>query len=431
MKVLVVSHLYPSPGHERHLFVEDQVRALRALGVELRVLSPTGYAPRPLWVNARLRRRGTTPSRAVREGVLVEYPRVPVIPRSLFFSRSGDLSYLALRRRLPSLRGAGVDLVHAHQAMPDGATARRLAADLGVPYVVTVHGRDAYHHLKQSGAVGRVTREVLHGAAAVMAVSSAVAAHLAPFVPPQRLHIVPNGIVAEPASPGALARQAGYLPTVPLVLSVGYLIERKGHMTVLEALTRLKGHVQPHYAIVGEGPLRRPLERAAARLGLTGQVHFLGRLPHDDVLGLMARADLFVLPSWDEAFGLVYAEAMAQGTPVAGCRGEGLEDFVEDAVSGYLVPARDAEALAEVIARVIEDPATAGRAGEAGRAAVADLTWARNAERQRAIYDQVLAGRHAVAQHDSPGAPGSPESPGPAKRPRSPEGPPPHDRRER
>ncbi len=64
----------------------------------------------------------------------------------------------------------------------------------------------------------------------------------------------------------------------------------------------------------------------------------------------MARAQLFALPSWDEAFGLVYTEAMAQGTPVVAGRGEGPEDFIEDGVSGYLVPVRDPEALAGIIA---------------------------------------------------------------------------------
>jgi glycosyltransferase involved in cell wall biosynthesis len=101
---------------------------------------------------------------------------------------------------------------------------------------------------------------------------------------------------------------------------------------------------------------------------------------------MMSRADLFVLTSWDEAFGLVYTEAMAQGTPVIACRGEGPADFVEDGVSGFLVPPRDPAALARVIGRVLDDPDGARRVGEAGRGAVADLTWAGNAARQIEIY---------------------------------------------
>ena len=109
----------------------------------------------------------------------------------------------------------------------------------------------------------------------------------------------------------------------------------------------------------------------------------------------MARADLFVLPSWDEAFGLVYTEAMTQGTPVVACRGEGPEDFVDDGVSGYLVPARDAARWRTSLAAALERPGAAAAVGEAGRAAAAALTWERNARRTLAVYEQALAHRAA------------------------------------
>jgi glycosyltransferase involved in cell wall biosynthesis len=111
----------------------------------------------------------------------------------------------------------------------------------------------------------------------------------------------------------------------------------------------------------------------------------------------MARADAFVLPSAPEGFGLVYAEAMAQGTPVIACRGEGPDDFVEDGVSGLLVPPHDAGAVARAIALLLDDRATAARLVQAGHAAVAALTWQRNAERQLEIYERLPAGRPAAS----------------------------------
>jgi teichuronic acid biosynthesis glycosyltransferase TuaC len=410
MKVLVVSHLYPSPGHDRHLFVHEQVKALAALGVDMHVLSPTGYAPRPLWrLDPRLRRRGTTPRRAERDGIVADYPRVVVLPRRLLYPRIGEIFDLTLRRRVPELRAAGYDLVHAHQALPDGAAAARLAAALGVPYVVTVHGADVYQHLRGGGGTAAAAAEVLRGAAAVMGVSSSVTRLLEPVVSGPRVHVVHNGTLGagEPVEP------ADFLPGEPLVLSVGYLIERKGHAVVLEALARLARERggsaavgdaasdasgtagerrPPHYAIVGEGPLRESLEAKAAELGLAQRVHFLGRRPHAEVLALMARADVFALPSWDEAFGLVYTEAMTQATPTVACSGEGPEDFIDDGVSGFLVPARDAAALAAAFARVFDDPGAAAAVGAAGRAAAAGLTWVRNAAAQKAIYEAVLGG---------------------------------------
>jgi glycosyltransferase involved in cell wall biosynthesis len=388
VKVLVVSHLYPSPGVERHLFVHEQILALTGLGVEARVLSPTPWVPRLIGRNERLRRRRDRPQKAVRDGVAAEYPRVLQPPRRLLFDRVGDLAYHKVRR-LPSLRAGGYDLLHAHQALPDGALARRLAADLGLPYVVTVHGADVYQHFRMGGAVERRARDVLAGAAAVMANSSAVARLLDGVVASEKLTVVLNGTtglggVVEPAD--------DYLRGEPLVLTVGYLIERKGIRDLIAALGRLRreGRIV-HLVVAGDGPLRGSLEEQALQESVAESVHFLGRVPHARVLALMARAELVALPSWDEAFGLVYTEAMAQGTPVVAGRGEGPEDFIVDGESGYLVPVRSPEALAGIIAEVLDDPAKAAVIGEAGRAAALELSWERNARLTLDVYKKVLA----------------------------------------
>ena len=391
MKVLVVSHLYPSPGVERHLFVHQQVLALKELGVESRVLSPTPWAPRVLWRSARHRRRGRKPREAVMDGVIVEYPRVLQPPRRLFFDRLGDLAYHTVRRLVPA-RSAGYDLVHAHQAMPDGVLAQRLAADLGVPLVITVHGADVYQHLGKSGAVARRTKLVLGGADAVMANSSAVARLLRDVVPPDKLTVVLNGTTGlgaqvEPAS--------DYLPGEPLVLTVGQLIARKGTADLVAAIGRLRrAGRRVQLAIVGDGPLRQSLEARAAAEGVTDDVHFVGRMEHDRVLELMARAQLFAMPSWDEAFGLVYTEAMAQGTPVLALQGGGPEDFIDHGVSGgWLVPAHDPEAIAGVIALVLDDPDGATAIGAAGRTTALGLSWQRNARLTFDAYERALKGR--------------------------------------
>ena len=389
MKVLVVSHLYPSPGVERHLFVHEQILALRELGVESGVLSPTPWVPRVLWRDPRQRRRGQKPRHAVRDGVGAEYPRVLQPPRRLLFDRLGDLAYLRLRH-LPSLKAGGYDLVHAHQALPDGALAQRLARDLGVPNVVTVHGADVYQHFRRGGAVERRARAVLAGADAVMANSGAVARLLTGTVAPERLTVVLNGTTGL----GRTVTPADdYLPGEPLVLSVGYVIERKGLRDLVAALGRLRrAGRRVQLVLVGDGPLRGALAEQAAAEGVADSVHFLGRVEHARVLSLMARADLFALPSWDEAFGLVYTEAMAQGTPVVAGKGEGPEDFIEDGVSGYLAPVRDPAALADIIAGVLDDPEKAAAVGEAGKAAALALSWERNARLTREVYERVLRG---------------------------------------
>lgn len=394
MRVLVVSHLYPYPGVDRHLFVHEQCLALRGLGVEMHVISPTPWIPRVLWSSSRMRRRGSKPTRAVRDGIVADYPRFPQPPRRLLFDRLGDLAYRRVRG-LPTVTGESYDLIHAHQALPDGAVAAHLSRDLGIPYLVTVHGADVNRGLEGAGPVARRTAEVLEGAAAVVAVSGVLARRLTARVPLDAVHVVQNGV------PGALhgVPPTDYLPGHRVVLAAGRLVAGKGFEHVLEALARLADRRDDLRAVVaGEGALRRRLEALAAELGLADRVALPGRLEHEDLLAMMARADVFALPSAPEGFGLVHLEAMTQGTPVIGCLDQGPADFIEDGVSGHLVPYGDVAALTRALGATLDDPERARAVGEAGRKVAETFTWERNARRMLELYEQyVSAARPAGA----------------------------------
>lgn len=387
MKVLVVSHLYPYPGHDRHLFVHEQCVALRDLGVEVRVVSPTPWIPRVLWSSGRMRRRGAKPPRAIRDGIVADYPRFPQPPRRVLFDRLGDFAYRRVRT-LPAVTGERYDVIHAHQALPDGSVAAHLSRDIGVPYLVTVHGADVNLGLEHPGPVARRIAEVLAGAGAVVAVSGVLARRLTARVPLDTVHVVHNGV--PPDLHGV--PPVDYLPGRRLVLAAGRLVEGKGYEHVLEAVARLSdGRDDLCTVIAGEGALKRRLEALAASLGITGRVAFPGRLEHADLLAMMARADVFALPSAPEGFGLVHLEAMTQGTPVVGCLDQGPADFIEHGVSGHLVPYGDVDALAAALAVTLDDPARARAIGDAGRRVAETFTWERNARRMLALYEACAA----------------------------------------
>jgi len=383
VKVLVVSHLYPYPGHDRHLFVHEQCVALRELGAEVRVVSPTPWIPRVLWSSGRMRRRGGKPPRAVRDGIVADYPRFPQPPRRILFDRLGDFAYRRVRT-LPAVTGERYDVIHAHQALPDGCVAAHLSRDLGVPYLVTVHGADVNLGLERGGPVARRTAEVLGGAAAVVAVSGVLARRLTARVRLDAVHVVQNGVPDDLHG----VPPADYLPGHRVVLAAGRLVERKGYEHVLAAVARLTETRDDLRAVVaGEGALRRRLETLAADLGLSGRVEFPGRLDHADLLAMMARADVFALPSAPEGFGLVHLEAMTQGTPVVGCLDQGPADFIEDGVSGHLVPYGDVDALVAALSATLDDPQRAHIVGEAGRRVAETFTWERNARRMLELYE--------------------------------------------
>ena len=114
-------------------------------------------------------------------------------------------------------------------------------------------------------------------------------------------------------------------------------------------------------------------------------------LSHDDVLKYMSEADIFSLPSWNEAFGVVYIEAMACGKPVIGCEGEGLEDFVRNFETGLLVKPKDVNSLAEAMDFLLSNPDKAKEIGKRGQKLVLDnYTWEKNAEKTIRVYQEVL-----------------------------------------
>ena len=142
------------------------------------------------------------------------------------------------------------------------------------------------------------------------------------------------------------------------------------------------------FVVMGNGVEAARLRALAREGGVADRVLWLG--PAEDPRPLYEALDVFALPSWDEAFGLVYTEAMAQGTPVIAGKGEGPEDFIEDGVSGYLAPVRDADALAAVLEGILDDQGGAAAVGRAGKAAAAALSWEHNARLTREMYGRVL-----------------------------------------
>ena len=156
------------------------------------------------------------------------------------------------------------------------------------------------------------------------------------------------------------------------VLFVGRLVERKGVAHLIEAVARL-GPAAPRLEIVGDGPERPGLATLAERLGVASRVVFQGKISPEELQASYARAAVCVLPSVldargdTEGLGVVLLEAMNHGTPVIASRIGGIPDIVEDGVSGLLVPAGDADALAAAVRRLRDDPALARRLGEGGR----------------------------------------------------------------
>lgn len=166
------------------------------------------------------------------------------------------------------------------------------------------------------------------------------------------------------------------------LISVGFLEERKGYRITLSALAKLKNKgIDFEYAVIGDGRQRHEFEQLSSQLGLGDNVKFLGRLPHKSVLEQINGSDIFVLPSWDESFGIVYLEAMSCGVPVIGTKNEGIADIVTDGDNGFLVEKKNSAELEAVLHKLMTDDVLRKSAGENGRKTAEKYTWEANAKR--------------------------------------------------
>jgi teichuronic acid biosynthesis glycosyltransferase TuaC len=329
----------------------------------------TVVAPQPWFPLLGLVRRfkpGYRPEREIFEvvdGIEVHRPRFFALPGVLrrldgFFIALGSL---ALLRRLQAARRA--DILDVHFGFPDGHAGSLLARWLSLPFVVTLRGKEA--RMQQVPAFAAPMRRALPAAALVISVSSAlrdVALELG--VAPERAVVIGNGIDLGKFYPMAQAEartQLGIAADAEVLVSVGWLIERKGFHRVITCLPALlKTHPKLVLLVVGgpgpEGDFTQELHRAAHDAGVEAAVRFLGPLPPQELRVPLSAADVFVLATRYEGWANVFLEAMACGQPVVTTRVGGNAEVVGSDEVGVLVPFDDQAALTAALDAALARP---------------------------------------------------------------------------
>ena len=277
---------------------------------------------------------------------------------------------LALTSKIVDVaRRDGLDIVHAHYAIPHAASAALartvLTADPGgaVPRLVTtLHGTDitlvgsdpsflplTQYAIRASDAVTTPSAWLAGATFERLAIPASV-----------QIDVVPNFVDAERFRPRAPARR-----DVPVLVHVSNFRPVKRVGDVLAVFAAIRAERPARLRLVGDGPDRAGLAAQAAALGLAAEVEFLGE--QIDLPSVLCDADLFLLPSETESFGLVALEAMACGLPVVASAVGGLPEVIADGQTGVLCPMGDVGAMAAATRRLLDDAPARARLGGAGR----------------------------------------------------------------
>lgn len=272
---------------------------------------------------------------------------------------------------------------------------------LDLPFVIYAHGNEILDAMHSDWEKPRLA---LKRASFVLA-NSRFTANLveATGVRPETIKVIPLGCDTEkfrPLEPDPRLRERvlGNRADGPVILSVGNLVERKGHDMVVRALPAISKEVPGvTYVIVGSGPYRKNLEELASSLRVGNQIVFAGRVPDEDLPKFYALSDVFAMPSRArpdsndvEGFGIVFLEAGASGKPVIAGRSGGIEDAVLHGITGLLVDPSSEEDVAQALIRLFKNDELRVKLGNQGRDRVQkEYTWSIVSECVQAILEQV------------------------------------------
>ena len=390
MRILMLNYEYPPLGGGAAVATAAVARGLAERGVQVDIVTAGA---------------GTTAERCTPESghERFEHPglrvfRVRSSRTGVHQAGMGDaasylIAALPLIRQL--MRTHTYDAIHVFFSLPTGALLPVL--DLrGTPVVVSLRGSDVPGYDPHNRPLQLahflltpLTRWIWRKADRVVAVCESLGRLALETCPDLRYNVVPNGVDLSLFHPRTEPR----LPGPIRCLAVARLIERKGLGDLIRAMALLeRGRFQ--LEIVGGGSDETVLRDLAAGLGLANEVRFVGPLPRSEVARRYRAADLFTLPSSAEAFGNVFAEALASGLPIVGSSIGGIPDLVEHGTNGLLVQAGNIEALAGAIRYLADDPELRHEMAQRNRAkAEAHLEWSQVTRRYLATYEAIQSRR--------------------------------------
>lgn len=289
---------------------------------------------------------------------------------------------------------AGLDVIHAHYAIPHALSAwcakQLLAEERNLPIVTTLHGTDITL-VGQDPSYFTITKFSIEQSDAVTAVSAFLRdeTYRAFGCMGCAIDVIPNFVSTEEFKPGG-ERCPSFPAGEKVLMHISNMRPVKRLLDVVRIFAAVASRVPARLVLAGDGPDRDTAEREAERLGVLGRTRFLGKV--EDVAEILAWADLYLLPSNSESFGLSALEALAMGVPVIGTNVGGMPEVVEHGRNGFLGAVGDVEAMAHGAVELLTDPDRYRAWSTAARARAEQFATDKVVPLYEELYAAVVAG---------------------------------------
>jgi glycosyltransferase involved in cell wall biosynthesis len=278
--------------------------------------------------------------------------------------------------------------IHAHWIIPQGLIASLISKIFRTPLITTVHGSDVF--IFKEGFMARVARIAIRSSTLVTVNSSASFRALKQIDTKTQAQIIPMGIdpsmFNKSQKSDVLKKELGI--TGPMLLSIGRVVELKGFRYAILAMTSIvKNYPDAKLVIVGDGPEKDNLQKLVREKGLGNCVIFLGKLSNHELPKYYATADVYIGPSIrtedgaQEAFGIVFVEALASGAAVVSTNVGGISDIIQNKKTGLVVAEKDSFGVALAVEKILSDNSLKNALRLEGiRSVHENFTWSKIAE---------------------------------------------------
>lgn len=392
IRTLLFSSLYPSSARPVHgVFVETRLRELLKSGrVETKVVAPVPWFPFTAGVFGEYASLAATPKFEVRNHLEVHHPRY-FLPPKIGMTVAPYLMAASARPVIQKIidDGFDFDLIDAHYYYPDGVAASILAKQLNKPFVVTARGTDL-NLITDFALPRRLILETAAKAAGSIGVCKALMDRLEELGgQPEKLHVLRNGVDLQrfvPENKADARKKIGFDSVHKMILSVGHLIDRKGHAIAIAGMHDLP---DCHLAIIGKGPDEGALRQLATKLGVSDRVQFVGQIPNEELKWWYSAADALVLCSSREGWANVLLESMACGTPVVATNIWGTPEVVSSPVAGLLMDERTPNSMVASLRRLLAEPPARSQT----RAYAEQFSWEATTNGQLRLFEAAIGTR--------------------------------------
>ena len=375
MRILFVSEVYPSPDKTQYgIFIKQQADALAALGNTVDILVPE---------------RCKTNSKIIKS----QFDSRDIYAFKYKTFRYEIFSLLAVKpiyKEIEKIIKNNYDLVAVHITSDTILKLiTKICNECGIKVVAHYHGLNVWseyitaHPIRERLYAER-RKNILKNVNGIVGVSGKVSDIVRTKLKNIPVTTVYNGVNIEAFS------QNKADDGVVRIIGVGNLIEIKGFKYLIDAFSKLcKDFSNIKLEIMGCGVLEEALKIQAKELGIDNFITFHGYQPYDKVASLMGQSDIFALPSFYEALGCVYLEAMSCGLATVGVKGMGIDEIIKDGENGFLAEPKNSQDLYEKLKLLVADKALREKIAKVGKKTASEYTWQASAKALNDFYKSV------------------------------------------